>query len=734
MKQGKSITFAGLFEEVDRIEIPMIQRDYAQGRQSATEIRERFLESIHGALTQQPFMLPLELDFIYGNLEQDGGSTSLAILDGQQRLTTLFLLHWFLAVKEQQTEDFRQRFSVEGKSRFVYQTRTSSSEFFHALVMADPADFTLPDDVQTDDQQINRQIINSNLFFASWLNDPTVSACLGMLLSIQLKFNQTADGLYQRLCSTAPAYLVFHYLDLPSFGLSDELYIKMNARGKMLTGFENFKAWLTGRHRQWARSTGFGQKLDQQWTDLFWRLEKSKKIDFDILCMRFFNRMAFLLACDSYVLPLSKLSDEQTEWFALLREAGAPFSAVECEKHQAFTVADLEKISQVLDFLCSTQVDSATDKLLSDFLTDNDYVVQARFFSLCLMLFTGEIGPSEPQIRARWQRVTDNLLNNTRLDSITPFIASLRALNSALPYSQDLYAWLLTDDKRPGFNSSQWQEESLKAELIGKNADWEKALTRAEEHPFLKGHVGGLLALAHTARGYQLSTFNTLSDKTWRVLNSEILAGDEHLLERALLTLGDYLVHQSGDHRYSFCRAVHHTWRERVENWLTVTETPLFGQLLEHIGSQDVSTTLQQLIDSVDCGGWRELIVNNPWAISWCGERLVDKRGDDIYLLSKSTLRGYFCELRGYVLTQRIQALLEQSALDAPVSDVDYYQVYGDEKPEFTLTLNSMEMLTFRYENGKYSLLTPGDSGRARPLPKFFKQLTETLMPEDPPQ
>jgi hypothetical protein len=35
-------------------------------------------------------------------------------------------------------------------------------------------------------------------------------------------------------------------LRMDDFALTDELYIKMNARGVQLTEFENFKAWLQG--------------------------------------------------------------------------------------------------------------------------------------------------------------------------------------------------------------------------------------------------------------------------------------------------------------------------------------------------------------------------------------------------------------------------------------------------------------------------------------------------------
>src|SRR5690554_7272651 len=65
-----------------------------------------------------------------------------------------------------------------------------------------------------------------------------------MLDAIQALFSQNDVNLYERITNTSEPYITFQFLDLHSFGLSDELYIKMNARGKSLTIFENFKAKL----------------------------------------------------------------------------------------------------------------------------------------------------------------------------------------------------------------------------------------------------------------------------------------------------------------------------------------------------------------------------------------------------------------------------------------------------------------------------------------------------------
>lgn len=79
--------------------------------------------------------------------------------------------------------------------------------------------------------------------------------------------------------------VVFYYLPLRDFGLTDDLYIKMNARGKQLTPFESFKADFINEMRCQNLSdyldvtTGVPIKIDTTWTDIFWKNKTHNKID-----------------------------------------------------------------------------------------------------------------------------------------------------------------------------------------------------------------------------------------------------------------------------------------------------------------------------------------------------------------------------------------------------------------------------------------------------------------------
>lgn len=61
--------------KLNKIAIPLIQRDYAQGRMDndVQRVRSRFLDSLYNAITNEP----ITLDFIYGDIDENGTMTPL---------------------------------------------------------------------------------------------------------------------------------------------------------------------------------------------------------------------------------------------------------------------------------------------------------------------------------------------------------------------------------------------------------------------------------------------------------------------------------------------------------------------------------------------------------------------------------------------------------------------------------------------------------------------------------
>lgn len=185
--------------QLKKIIIPIIQRDYAQGRKGSdvTRVRGRFLESLYKAVTEKP----ITLDFVYGDIDDEGNMTPL---DGQQRLTTLFLLHWYAAKKSNISEE-----NYEFLKKFSYETRYSARCFCIDLVDYKPEFKTA----------ISKEIVNQAWFPLDWENDPTISSMLVMLDAIDDKFKDVTD-LWDKLKENC---VTFYFLPIKDMGLTDEL-------------------------------------------------------------------------------------------------------------------------------------------------------------------------------------------------------------------------------------------------------------------------------------------------------------------------------------------------------------------------------------------------------------------------------------------------------------------------------------------------------------------------------
>lgn len=189
-----SLTLVELLKEYNVV-IPRIQRDYAQGRKGRERVRKNILKNIHDRINKgNNGDAPLTMDYVYGELE---GKT-LYPLDGQQRLTTLWLVHWYVlfrsyveefetSFKEELEKKVKEVYKADFKSlkKFVYQTRESSEKFIEQL-----CDMEHINDIRHSflegkkhDKTIRvSEIIKSRIWFSSnWLDDPTIDALLRTL-------------------------------------------------------------------------------------------------------------------------------------------------------------------------------------------------------------------------------------------------------------------------------------------------------------------------------------------------------------------------------------------------------------------------------------------------------------------------------------------------------------------------------------------------------------------------
>lgn len=252
---GKLVTF-GEFIKNNNIRIPRIQRDYTygSGTKKTEEVVEKLLTDISRTLDEED--AELILDFVYGSNDNQGNYSPL---DGQQRLTTLFLLHLYASLMA--GEKIENLF-------FHYATRDNTEEFCSSLLDSEKFKFDKEGGKFTD------QIMDMPFFRASFQDDPSIKSMLAVLDKIESRFKDKAKNgeLFQKLENDCR--IKFYCLDFGKYGRADDLYIKMNSRGKPLTEYEIFKSQiekfieLTLKDKDLKYE--FAQKFDTIFTDLLW--------------------------------------------------------------------------------------------------------------------------------------------------------------------------------------------------------------------------------------------------------------------------------------------------------------------------------------------------------------------------------------------------------------------------------------------------------------------------------
>ena len=549
--------------KVERILIPMIQRPYAQGRKSQKGIRDNFLMDIFAALENKD-VNKLELNFVYGTFT---GSESgcFELLDGQQRLTTLFLLHWYIA-KREQMEDAMAALP-EYLDRFEYQTRTTSTLFLRKLYNARIAADELP----------SRTLRKAAWYSNSFDKDSTVDSMLRMLDAIHEKYNEAAvKPTYQEL-----EKLKFYVLELNGFGLSEELFIKMNARGLQLTPFENFKADLVGymktryidpvpmtlskQKRDVPYWLNFSSLIDGKWTNLFWERPSDGENSGGKECdMKFFRFVQRFFACKSVL-----LADKQTDSRIVNDDLYQFFSKnVEVERHLGFEPyaaiitrgkengEDLVmQLQHVLNFLCDDHIGNVLLNALTapweqqrawqPWGAEGEVGLRQMILLSVLIEYVcciQEASQFDEALFTTWMRFAHNMVQNTDVNQVKNQITLMRLLNEALRFQSDgephFKAWKHPYKAIIDFNASRRDNrylnaEAQKASRILEDRQWETAFRKAEADVFMQGAV-----TFYYEDGMALSVYENRTANVPQVFNKDGVVDElaqDYLLVRAVL-------------------------------------------------------------------------------------------------------------------------------------------------------------------------------------------------------
>lgn len=502
-----------------QIEIPIIQRDYAQGRDNAkaADVRKSLVENMIKAVKEDK---PLFFDFVYGRVD-DG---KFIPFDGQQRLTTLFLFHKYVFEKCQSESNCQHKCNCICNtilSRFTYATRQSSREFCEKLVQENV--------IPSNGKKISENIMNLSWFYPYWQKDPTVISMLTMFDEIhsQMKVFGDFNRIAEKLTSGCNCPITFHFVDMGEHKLSDETYVKMNARGKQLTPFENFKAsleqYLEENHEQELQKK-LKEGIDGNWLDLFWNVvndDKTEKVLPDTLMMSFFNRHFMnvwrcwyantnksneLDAFNDRIqkeMPLYPTKDDFVSfeiYSFVMDECGVD----NCLK-PIFNICDVlstkdNNINNDCQAVWNRNEETPKWNLYHGDKNNNNretYPSRIAFYALMMLFYKDSAGTTS---LAQWMRVVWNIIENSTIDSDDTYQSALKLIKLLSSRSNDIYNALANDFDSFELGDRYHAQEQVKEEIAkakqilygtprqdGKT--WEDIIIEAEKYAFFKGAI-----------------------------------------------------------------------------------------------------------------------------------------------------------------------------------------------------------------------------------------------------
>lgn len=600
-----------------RVEIPILQRDYAQGRVSQSKIANEFLDSIFSVLDGEK--QSLHIDFIYGYKEND----KFLLIDGQQRVTTLWLLHFYLYKKANSLEEIKDLLA-----KFSYNTRKSSTQFCKNLLNKDFDVSQKPSVAIKNKGGEFEQAENLN-------NDPTIKAMLNML---DLIFDRVASKedikkLVENLNS-----ITFNVFDMGEFGLGEELYVKMNARGKQLSKYENLKAFIE-KDSQISEDSNLLKNIEE-WSDYFFDNKNPQSFD---TCGRNFLHYAtlfFTLENEEKIENIKEIIDNPNQ---PVNEFYKPLQKLE-------NIKLLERVVELCMLFDELKITETLKLKNSSFLNKESlsYSGISYFFSILFLAKENrEIEKIDKIALNDYLRVCRHFIENHRLDKPEHIPQFFRLFKHLSQGQSNIYQFL-ENNPTFSFHENIYHLEVRKAKLIlasrGSEENWEEIFNQASGHKILKGWVDFLLDFSDESFVYEkynqsnkilckpnLKKFRQYASLTMQILDKEgFLDENLTLFQRAFLCIGDFSFYETN---WFYGNSPVDIFRDREAlNWILKgnkndSKLPYFKEFLDVLlktESEDLVDRMQKVIKETDLSQkewWEQLLIKEEKLFNFLNQK-----------------------------------------------------------------------------------------------------------------
>lgn len=505
------------------IYVPEFQRNYLQGddsKESIKDKRDRLLKDIFECIESQS--KSIDLGFIYGRVEQSYKGKLFYPYDGQQRLTTLYFLYLLIYFKYKKYDEIN---SI--KEKLSYQTRISTNRFIESFLSwildSKEKDNIYNDFWNKDGKNLKGFIMSQDWFMMTeWNYDVSIINMLSIIVEISRRVKNLGDitNIVNFIDKDENNPFQFDFIYVDDISKSDDLYIKINARGKALSPFENLKSDID---EYWSNEDK--TKLDAEWTEYVWyqldENDKNKEKSFDD---SFFNLLSNIFYLQ-YLIGLDQQDINDKNLFEIENKYKKGIVDKEWFTQNLCCDSPYQMISSFLDAMTGSfksikdkQIESVNRKIFG--LGDNQnnigqnkidradlFEVFVYYYSVSSLFRKNDMEFTDKRnLLNEIETVTNRIIENQRpyLDSPTNLVKALKSVKVLIDNSIEshgVYKFFLSIDNdtkesiRNGLMKEQVEEEILKAKLIDKDSRYVDLFDKSYKELKNKGQLGFIFYL-----------------------------------------------------------------------------------------------------------------------------------------------------------------------------------------------------------------------------------------------
>lgn len=284
----------------DKVIIPDLQRDYCWGNPYSNDSNDSLVSSFLDSILNLDRDKDITMGLIYGYYDRLK-PYHLQLCDGQQRLTTLFLI---IGIINRYTNNRYQDILIsnfelnedDGEPHLMYGIRESSLYFLSDLT----THYFL-------DTKLKYSDIDSQYWFLnSYKHDPTILCILKALKTIEERLDNCLD--MKELGDFIVEHLKFLFYDMANRQNGEETFVVINTTGEPLSANQNLKPVIILKNQGYCRTEQLtdGSFVEhntaQDWEEMetwFWQKRHLNDIDTSTEGMLAFLHCVRVLECQT---------------------------------------------------------------------------------------------------------------------------------------------------------------------------------------------------------------------------------------------------------------------------------------------------------------------------------------------------------------------------------------------------------------------------------------------------